>query len=168
MQNDIDNNINKLQVRIVDWNRERGLLDKGFDPQLELKMLSEEAREFYMAETLEHMMCEYCDFLFVKAGTKAKYFSSLIESPSAFLLSRKNWNQMEDWIEDVESNMFNLLFCKFKAQGKAGLDKALNFTLSVIINNNNLKGTDKVDGKVVKSAFQENPVKRVEAYLERN
>lgn len=65
--------------RIIAWNRKRNKL--RFDPNLEMKMLSEEFNEFLMAETLPHMIQEFCDIQFVFGGTMAKYYAQKYDRP---------------------------------------------------------------------------------------
>jgi len=153
-----------IKVRIVKWNRDRGLLG-GFDPAFELKMLSEEANEFYAAESLAHMMAEYCDFLFVSGGTKAKYYSQKLESLSLFSLAREGWVELQDWINEVRDDMAILLYNKFNYKYEDGYDDAVYFAMNTVIANNELKGSKKINGKIVKSANHIDPVITIEKYL---
>lgn len=154
-------NMNHL---IVKWNQDRGLLTKGFDPALELKMLTEEANEFYNADSFEHRLCEYADFKFVKAGTIAKNHAQTGLSVTMFENHRDRFIQMMEWSEEVECNMLSLLSSEMEDMNRAGADLSwtfealLDLALATVIANNNLKGTEKnADGKVVKSKAQHKP-----------
>ena len=151
-------NLNHL---IVKWNQERGLLNKGFDPALELKMLSEEANEFYNAYSFEHRLCEYADFKFVKAGTIAKNHAQVGLSTTMFENHRERFIQMMEWAEEVEDNMFYLLLTEYRASDRLftmGFEALVNLALATVIANNNLKGKNKnADGKVIKAENQKSP-----------
>jgi len=146
---------------VVNWNRERGLLDKGFDPLLEMKMLSEEAREFFLAETLEHKLAEYADFLFVQFGTEAKYYASLIESTTMFSMERDRFLQLQDWMYDTQESMYSTLASEFSLKGREDLEECVRKALLIVIGCNNLKGTKTKDGKVVKNKEHINPVDKI-------
>lgn len=156
---------------IVEWNRERGLLDK-FDPALEIKMLSEEAREFYNAKTFEHKLCEYADFLFVREGTMAKYHCQTGQTTASFSFSRDAFVQLMEWTVEVQDNMLALLVEEFEnnidslSSSRIGdMTDCLSFALNAVVINNNLKGKTKVDGKVQKSPDQLDPVQRVKEFI---
>jgi len=154
-----------LNYLIVKWNQERGLLNKGFDPALELKMLSEEANEFYNAYSFEHRLCEYADFKFVKAGTIAKNHAQVGLSTTMFENHRDRFIQMMEWSEEVEANMVSLLISEMDEMERNGItlsSKALqplaDLALATVIANNNLKGKNKnADGKVIKAENQKSP-----------
>lgn len=158
-----------LKPRVVKWNRDRGLLG-SFDPALELRMLSEEANEFYMAESLEHMIAEYCDFVFVYEGTKAKYYSCKVESPSQFSLSRERWEELSCWIQELTESMEDLLEDSYLAvkHNLYEFDLVIDYAMDIVISNNGLKGTEKVDGKIVKSDKQVDPKIKIKEYLDGN
>lgn len=154
----------ELEARVVKWNWDRHLLSKGFDPTLELKMLSEEAREFYLAESLEHKLAEFADFLFVRYGTIAKYHGNLVTSAATFLSERESWLSLRGWMEDVEKEMRSLLIPDCI---KAGVDvnKAIIWALKAVIANNELKGVETKDGKVIKNKIHTDPVTQIRRYL---
>ena len=154
-------NLNHL---IVKWNQERGLLNKGFDPALELKMLSEEANEFYNADSFEHRLCEYADFKFVKAGTIAKNHAQVGLSTTMFENHRDRFIQMMEWSEEVEANMISLLISEIDDMEHKGIvltwsfEALANLALATVIANNNFKGKNKnADGKVIKAENQNKP-----------
>lgn len=154
----------QLKARIVKWNRDRGLLG-SFDPALELKMLSEEAHEFYLAESLSHMMAEYCDFIFVLEGTCAKYQSQKYPSLSVFSIAREGWVELQSWTEDLSYDMGDILKDKFESTGHCNYEQAMDFAMGVVITNNELKGSKKQGGKIVKSEGQIDPACTIQEYL---
>lgn len=143
--------------RIVAWNRDRGLLD-NFDILLEIKMLSEEAREFYMAETFEHRLCEFSDFLFVKEGTKAKYNARLGSPSNPLFHNQESYLELMKWTDRIECHMTDILFSEYEAVPvSASFQHCIKTAMDVVIKNNNLKGKKKDGGKIVKAANQEKP-----------
>ena len=155
-----------LKALTVRWNRDRGLLDK-FDPKLELKMLSEEAKEFYAAETLAHMLAEFADFLFVLDGTKAKFGSQLINSHLDLDLRLKVYSDIIDWAHKVMADMDSCLHSMLSMQYNetTGL---INMARRIVIKCNELKGSEKdKDGKVVKTVKHVDPVRDIQLELDR-
>ena len=154
-----------LKALTVKWNRDRGLLDK-FDPKLELKMLSEEAKEFYAAETLAHMLAEYADFLFVLDGTKAKFGSQLIDSHLDIDLRVKTYGDIMEWANRLRCDMDECIGSALGGmyQEVSGL---VNMARRIVIQCNNLKGTKKVDGKVVKNKEHVDPKSLIQEELDR-
>lgn len=150
----------------IKWNRDRGLL-KNFDPKLELKMLSEEAREFYEAETLAHMLAEYADFEFVLDGTKAKFGCQSITSHIDIDLRVKTFDDIISWAETIKSDMIQCIGSMLGDQFYecAGL---INIARRIVVKCNCLKGTEKdKDGKVVKGTKHVDPVQEISLELER-
>ena len=145
-----------LKERVVKWNRDRYLLDT-FNPELERRMLSEEAREFYHAETLAHKLAEYADFLFVFEGTKAKYgCNSGIKNPlfDSYLI----WKELRDWAKELQQEMHLLLVECIKNAGFYNITNSLiEMALTAVCSCNELKGFDKESGKVKKGANYKNP-----------
>ena len=59
--------------RIIAWNEERGLIDKGFDHHTEWKMLHEELEEFMIATDEEwEQINALCDLIVLSVGAMAK------------------------------------------------------------------------------------------------
>lgn len=149
----------------VKWNRDRGLLDK-FDPKLELKMLSEEAKEFYEAKTLAHMLAEYADFLFVLDGTKAKFGSQLITSHIDIEMRLNVYGHILDWADvvkqDIESCLASSLGGNYHELG--GL---VSMARGYVIACNSLKGMKKEGGKIVKNEEHVDPVDLIQKDLDR-
>jgi len=152
---------------VIAWNAERGLLDT-FDPCLELKMLSEEAREFYTATTYEHRLAEYADFKFVKAGTLAKYHSQKIDSATVFSMNRPHFVAMMEWAEEIEVNMFAVLSAQSRkvSYRAISLREDIAMAIGVVIDNNKRKGTSKINGKIVKPEDPIDPVVRIRELLD--
>ena len=154
-----------LKALVVKWNRDRGLLD-NYDPSLELRMLSEEAREFYMAETLAHMLAERADFEFVLHGTKAKFGSQKLSSHIDMPLYMDTYTDIVDWAEVVAEDMDR---CLESALGPmcheiAGL---IRLALDVVVQCNNRKGKNKSEGKIVKIENPPDPVALIQEQLDR-
>ena len=142
--------------RVIKWNRDRGLLGT-FDPNLERKMLSEEAREFYLAETLEHKLAEYADFLFVLEGTKAKYIcNSGINNE--FFNAYEVYKGIERWASDLIQEMDSVLQSMYVMLGSNKRHNDVALACRVVCDCNELKGVEKISGKIVKGVNYVNPV----------
>lgn len=159
-----------LKALTVKWNRDRGLLD-NYDPSLELRMLSEEAKEFYAAETLAHMLAEYADFQFVLDGTKAKFGSQVISSHIDIDLRVKTYNDIMSWAGKVMADMYNCLSSvldEHRHGHRHELDGLINMASSHVISCNNLKGLKKdEEGKIQKDENHVDPKDLIEAELDR-
>jgi len=154
--------------RIIKWNRDRGLLEGGFDIGHELKMLSEEAREFYYATDYPEMLAEYSDFIFVMVGTKAKYFSDVQVSHVAFSMHVDEWNKLDEWMTRQVDEMQDLLLVKHRVLGRgkyADLQDDLNMAMYLVIKNNEYKSDQKLNGKVIKSEDQHDPADLIRKVL---
>ena len=154
-----------LKALVVKWNRDRGLLD-NYDPSLELRMLSEESREFYMAETLAHMLAERADFEFVLYGTQAKFGSQKLSSHIDMPLYMATYTDIVDWAESVAEDMDR---CLESALGPMCHETAglIRLALGVVIECNNLKGKNKSAGKIVKIESPPDPVAMIQEQLDR-
>ncbi len=154
-----------LKALVVKWNRDRGLLD-NYDPSLELRMLSEESREFYMAETQAHMLAERADFEFVLYGTKAKFGSQKLSSHINMTLYLATYNDIIDWAEAVAEDMDR---CLESALGPMchEIGGLMRIALDVVIQCNNLKGKNKAEGKIIKIESPPDPVALIQEQLDR-
>lgn len=151
--------------RIIKWNRERGLLPE-FDPALHLKHLSQEAQEFYMAETLAHKLAEYSDFMFFLEGIKARWGCVVFTSTYDFEVQHKGFNMLLDWADDKLSFMQEVLEDMLAAQGKITLlSKALHIAMTVVCECNELKPKKTVNGKIVKGDKHVDPVNEIRKRL---
>ena len=147
-----------MQKKIIEWNRDRDLLGK-FDPKLEIKLLTEELNEFYMAETFSEALAEAADFIFVWKGAKAIFYSTEFNSVIEFKIAKENFDIIKDWAESALKEINTVLLTKYWDVGhlKLTFDECKDFALRSVIKNNNLKGKNKVDGKIQKSPKQINP-----------
>lgn len=142
--------------RVVKWNRDRGLLLE-FNPDLERRMLSEEAREFYMAETLVCKLAEYADFVFVLEGTKAKYGCNSGIKTEAFD-SYKEYKELYAWASLLRQEMYELLMDILRRAGYANeSNKLLGLAYDAVCSCNELKGLDKESGKIKKGENYKDP-----------
>jgi len=155
-----------LKQRIVKWNRDRGLIQAGFDPALELKMLSEEAREFFLANDYEHQLQEFADFLFVEVGTRAKFFSMRHESASVLSMVIPQWGVMNEWIVDTKEEMYEILISKADVMMDLTLQEKIQKALRIVVEANEAKGDKVVDGKVIKNTEHIDPRVKIKAMVD--
>ena len=142
--------------RVIKWNRDRGLLET-FDPDLEIRMLSEEAREFYYAETLAHKLAEYADFLFVLEGTKAKYGCNSGTNTDIFN-AYKEFTELHSWARSLRNEMHSVLVDILTKTGFLNrYQDLIHLAYSTVCDCNDLKGLDKDSGKIKKSDNYKNP-----------
>ena len=153
-----------LKALVVKWNRDRGLLD-NYDPSLELRMLSEESREFYMADTLAHMLAERADFEFVLYGTQAKFGSQNLSSHIDMPLYMSTYTDIIDWAEAVAKDMDRCLESAFGGMMQCG--GLVRMALDIVIQCNNLKGKNKSEGKIIKIESPPDPVALIQEQLDR-
>jgi len=149
----------------VKWNRDRGLLDT-FNPGLEVSMLSEEAKEFYNAETLSHMLAEYADFIFVLDGTQAKFGSYIAESYSDQINIFRKYKEILEWANVVLLDMQEHL-CSMLGENYNEVSGLIKMASSFVVSCNNLKGTKKENGKVVKNTDHADPAVLIQEELDR-
>lgn len=133
------------QKRIYDWNMVRGMLDKGFNPALQTKMLTEESREFhdaYKEQDMVGMIDAYCDFIFVLRGAQA----SLIATD--FGEDYHAYKTALDIVNGATNQGFMLLELLTKLVPVGPVD--INQCLSYVIDANEAKPATKKGGKVIK------------------
>jgi len=141
-------------MRIAQWNYNRDNIN--FDPELELRMLTEEAQEFKdgmemwfkaqsfyrdneVSEAIVEMVDAWADYQFVMSGSIFKYLGSDIPF---------DW----DSIRTQERYMFTIL------NKQLGIDEAtLNICLDCVITANEAKGTKKIKGKIQKGDTWRDP-----------
>lgn len=152
-----------LKARTVKWNRDRGLLDK-FDPKLELKMLSEEVKEFYLADSIPHRLAEYADFIFVLDGTKAK-FACKLQRPFDFDFELEGFKKILDWATILQRDMYELLVDSIDAS-RPEIAQMIAYARGCVVKCNELKGTKKKDGKVVKNKVHVDPTDMIREWLD--
>ena len=144
--------------RITEWNKKRNGLELSLS--LESKMLSEEAKEFFLAESIPHKLQEAADFLFVAVGTRAKY--NCLSHKTLFNLTSSfdDWKKISGWIGYMQAEILESL------SGVLG-DKTLpllSSALEIVITCNEAKGVEKdANGKVVKGEDYVSPLERIES-----
>jgi hypothetical protein len=140
-------------MQIAQWNYERN--NTNFDPELELRMLAEEAQEFRdgmvmyfetlkdptlpVADTIVEMVDAWADYQFVMGGSVFKYLGS----DRLF-----NW----DSIRVQEKYMYHILTDDLKIE-----PYTLRLCLQAVIDANKAKGTEKVNGKIQKGESWRDP-----------
>lgn len=152
---------NPLHTRIIAWNRVRNGLE--FDPNLEIRMLSEEFNEFFMAETFAQRLQEFADIMFVWIGTNAKYYAQRKDRFN--LTDKEHWDEFIDWFEGGFTFCSELIHSEMEENDipESYLDKVLLY----VVEANEAKGIEKVNGKVVKGPDYVSPLDRIEMDLER-
>lgn len=145
---------------ILNWNKERGLLNR-FDFNLELKMLQEEAKEFMEAKEFAHQLQEYADFIFVYAGTLAKFNSfpkDITNNINNFPDVYEKFAVLKAWAEDTANYMFSVLTNQ-RPKAKEQIFKYLTIALEAVIAANKEKGIKKnKDGKILKGEKYKSPL----------
>lgn len=150
-------------IEIIEWNRERN--DLAFDPRLEVKMLSEEAREFFTAPNVVERLREYADFMFVWTGTKAKYFARTFDSPLDLYL--EDFKKLDDWVENAKYFMIEVLRKELATLDSKHFDNLLDASIKAVTEANKAKGTEKdAFGKVQKGHNYKAPSEAIRELLE--
>lgn len=158
--------------QILEWNRKRGLLD-SFNPGLSMKLLSEEAKEFFKAETLPEMLCEYADFWFVWLGYKSIAACCPVH-PVDLDVAVKSMMSLESWFLSIENHMTQCLLSKYRSEyisdnldRWALLQNDSKKAMAFVIQCNEQKSSKKnEDGKIVKADNQLRPVPLMQEFLD--
>lgn len=142
---------NNLFKQIAIWNAERGNFD--YDIILEQNMLDEEYQEFYLAETLHDKMDAICDLYFVNNGTLFKAHINGVPSPLYFHYLERFEQLCSEFIFEAKINWltFNDLFERCMIE---------------VINANNKKGKEKVNGKIQKGIDWYDPKDRIKEIIQ--
>lgn len=151
---------NSKQVRVFDWNLERDLLDKGFNPALQTRMLTEESNEFYLAyreNNMVGMIDAYCDFIFVLRGAQA----SLIATD--FGDDYNAYKTALDIVNGATNQGFMILELLLKAVPISNVE--LEQCFAFVIEANEAKPKDTVSGKIVKGPNWKDPKDRIKALV---
>ncbi len=158
--------MNSVLNRIVAWNRERNNLE--FDGNLETQMLSEEANEFYMAETFVDQVDAYCDFQFVAVGTLAKFNASKLNEASELSYVKENADFIISYMNRNSEAMYDILQTEWDIfQLYQSLDQFLNTCLEIVLNANEAKGKIKnAEGKIQKGAAYVPPESSIKELLD--
>ena len=129
---------------VMDFNSKRN----GFkyDEELEIKMFTEEVREFYDATTLAERIDAIVDCYYVKTGTQMKlaYSNRKLELPYV----------------DSTGLMYNILLDEVKDEQK--LNEIILKATDIVCKTNELKGNKLVNGKVSKDGFNIPVTKQIE------
>ena len=129
---------------VMDFNSKRN----GFkyDEELEVKMFTEEVREFYDATTLAERIDAIVDCYYVKTGTQMKlaYNNRKLELPYV----------------DSTGLMYNILLDEVKDEQK--LNEIILKATDIVCKANELKGNKLVNGKVSKDGFNIPVTKQIE------
>ena len=143
--------------QITRWNRERNGLALNIDT--EVKMLTEEANEFFMAETKEDRLREAADFKFVWIGTVAKCLGGCYKDWQS-LMSRKGFfDYIKGWV-DAETEVMT------KVLEEDGTYHLLPRVLEIVTKANLAKPkTKNVDGKVIKGDDYVDPLEEIKQIL---
>lgn len=157
-------------LRILNWNRKRNNLE--FNADLEVTMLTEEANEFYMAESLVDRLDAFCDFCFVATGTMVKFAALKTDSAADLLLCCEDMDRLVGYINVTKAQMKDLLLGELATYHKAfayddnHIDEVFSKAMEIVIEANEQKGLDRSEnGKVLKPAGFVRPEAKLEALL---
>ena len=144
--------------QIVRWNRERNGL--AFNIDTEVKMLTEEANEFFMAETKEDRLREAADFKFVWVGTLAKCLGGRCKNELDFMSRKSFLEDIEAWADAEEEAMSEML-------DEDGTRHMLPRALEIVTRANLAKPkTKNSDGKVIKGDDYVDPIEEIKQIIE--
>lgn len=146
--------------RIISWNKSRNGLE--FDPNLEVRLLSEEASEFYLANSYGHKLQEYADFLFVWEGTKAKFNATTYKSHVNFVKASRFFEEVKRWVNSLKTDMHNILLTMEPRKAQDDIEFAI---LAVIKANENKPNKKDKGGKIVKGENYISPLEVINTYL---
>lgn len=139
--------------QIIRWNRERNGLD--FNVDTEIKMLTEEVNEFFMAETKEDRLREAADFKFVWIGTLAKCLGGRCKDELDFMSRKGFFDYIKEWVDAETEAMTEVL-------EEDGTYYLLPRVLEIVTKANLAKPkTKNVDGKVIKGDDYTDPIEEI-------
>jgi len=141
-----------IEDKIAMWNKERGLV--VWDINLEMKLILEEAKEYYDAETLVDKFDAFLDLGFVAHGSAFKYTHNSV-----------NNKEFEEFIsllgiirKDFQS-LINIYHEDFRDLANSGLEIVLKY--------NNKKSSEKNEfGKIIKPKDFVGPEKELQELLD--
>ncbi len=154
--------------RIIDWNKERNALE--FNISLEIKMLHEECREFYMANSVVERLQEFSDFLFVWTGTTAKYGAMQLDDVHTFKQFNEMMAELRTWVDEQVNQMSSILNKELQSMelDEQQFSEVVNGAMEAVIEANENKGTEKDDnGKVKKGSNYVHPKEKIESILKK-
>ena len=144
--------------QIIRWNRERNGL--AFNIDTEVKMLTEEVNEFFMAEAKEDRLREAADFKFVWIGTLAKCLGGRCKNELDFMSRKSFFDDIEEWVDDEIEAMTEVL-------EEDGTDYLLPRALEIVTKANLAKPkTKNSDGKVIKGDDYVDPIEEIKQLIE--
>ena len=144
--------------QIIRWNRERNGL--AFNIDTEVKMLTEEANEFFMAETKEDRLREAADFKFVWVGTLAKCLGGRCKNELDFMSRKSFFDDIKEWADSEEEAMSEVL-------EEDGTNYLLPRALEIVTKANLAKPkTENADGKVIKGVDYVDPIEEIKQIIE--
>lgn len=162
-----------LETRIRNWNLTRNGLKFNLD--LETQMLSEEAREFYVAQTLVDRLDAFIDFQFVFIGTIYKFNATKHENYDEFASVLDGMDTLSSWATHVMSEMVEQLstelmsYCPALLYQEAGISEILTEALEIVVSANEQKGTElDENGKVKKPKGFVKPEERLDRMLKKH
>lgn len=143
--------------KIVRWNRERNGLALNIDT--EVKMLTEEANEFFMAETKEDRLREAADFTFVWMGTVAKCLSGRCKDWQSIMSRKGFFDCIKEWADTEAKAMIEVL-------EEDGTYYLWPRVLDIVTKANLAKPkTKNVDGKVIKGDDYIDPIEEIKQII---
>ncbi len=143
--------------QIVRWNRERNGL--AFNVDTEVKMLTEESNEFFMAETKEDRLREAADFMFVWIGTVAKCLGGRCKDWQSLMPRKGFFDYIKDWVDAETEVMAEVL-------EEDGTYYLLPRVLEIVTKANLAKPkTKNVDGKVIKGDDYIDPIEEIKQII---
>lgn len=143
--------------QIVRWNRERNGLALNIDT--EVKMLTEEANEFFMAETKEDRLREAADFTFVWIGTLAKCLSGRCKDWQSIMSRKGFFDCIKEWVDAEAEAMIEVL-------EEDGTYYLWPRVLEIVTKANLAKPkTKNVDGKVIKGDDYIDPIEEIKQII---
>lgn len=154
-----------IKQRIVDLNRKWNGLE--YDPELELKMLQEEAYEFFTADTFVQRLQEYSDFKFVWEGTKVKFYAfNTTVSPSCKPDQIKWFESVFEWATDIQRDMVYRLRKEMEANDildGTRQDAILKESMKAVVtaNESKIPGLKDANGKTRKGPFYQRPYEKI-------
>lgn len=153
-----------VEQRIVDLNRAWNGLE--YKHELELKMLQEEANEFFTADTFVQRLQEYSDFIFVWEGTKAKFYAyNATLSPSCKPAQIKWFDSIFEWATEIQRDMRYRLLKEMevndidKTRQNAIFKEAM--VAVVTANESKIPGLKDENGKTKKGPFYQRPYEKI-------
>ena len=139
--------------QIIRWNRERNGLALNVDT--EVKMLTEEANEFFMAETKEDRLREAADFKFVWIGTLAKCLGGRCKDELDFISRKGFFDYIKEWVDYEHEVMTDVL-------EEDGTYYLWTRVLEIVTKANLAKPkTKNADGKVIKGYYYIDPIEEI-------